>query len=116
MILDRFKKEMTNPTRVRVIQGLLNVVDEELGVGVSAEKHRKQSLLPFVGMALKAMFGLSTKADHQRAQERQNKLEEWAAQQGSTYATVIEGVNENTKSLKQIADAFDNLVKFVKHG
>ena len=41
VVLERFRKEITNPTRVRVIQGLLNAVDEELRVGVSVGKRRK---------------------------------------------------------------------------
>ena len=66
VILRKYLVETTNPTRVRIIKGLLEAVDEELGVG--AVKRRKQSLLPFVGTALKSMFGLTTEADHNRAQ------------------------------------------------
>ena len=106
VILERFNRNMTNPTQVRIIQGLLDAVDEEFRVGVSAIKCRKWSLLPFMGTAQKSMFGLLTEADNQ----------EWVVQQGLTYATVIEGVTKNTKYIKQIADIFDDLAKFIKHG
>ena len=61
---------------MRIIKGLLDAVNEELSVGVSAVKRRKRSLLPFVGMALKNMFGLTTKCDHNLAQGCLDKLKE----------------------------------------
>ena len=116
VVLENSRKKLTNPVLVRVIKGLLDSVDEELGVEKSVGTRKKRSLLPFVGQALKSVFGVSTEADHKRAQERINKLEEWAARQGSTYNTIIEGVNSNSKSIKEIADAFDDLVEVVKEG
>ena len=65
VVLEKFRKEMTNPLRVRVIEGLLKSVDEELGVKIGGVKRKKRSLLPFAGQALKSMFGVSTEADHQ---------------------------------------------------
>ena len=50
-----------------------------------------------MGTALKLLFGISTEEDCDQAKERLNKLERWPEQQGFTYNTVTEGVNENSK-------------------
>ena len=64
VILGKFKREMNNLTPVHVIEGILNSVNEELSVEISGVNHKKRSLLPFVGQALKSMFGVLTEANH----------------------------------------------------
>ena len=56
---------------------------------------------------------MSTKDDASWPQEFLDKLEKWAAQQGTPYNMIIEGVNENCKGIKEKADDFDNIVQYL---
>ena len=115
-ILMRLRAGVNTPNLQSVIKDLINSVAEELQEGelkFRATKRNKRSLLPFVGTALKSLFGVSTADDTDQAKERLNKLERWAAQQGSAYNTVIEGVNENSKGIKEIADSFNEVIRYI---
>ena len=67
---------------------------------------RKRSLLPFVGSALSALFGVATDEDITLQDERIKRLELWAAERGNIMQTVIEGNEENAQNIQ-------NLVQFV---
>ena len=88
----------------RVNQVIREIASELPETAPGSERVRpKRALLPFVGTALKSMFGVSTTKDATKAKERLDKLEQWAAQQGSAYNTVISGVNDNIRTLETLA-------------
>ena len=64
----------------------------------------KRSLLPFIGSALKSVFGVSTEDDTNKLEDRLTQIERWVSEQGSVLSTVIDSVNANVQDIKSIAN------------
>ena len=76
-ILMRLRTEVNTPTLQNTVKDLINSVAEELQedeIKFRVKKRNKCSLLPFVGTALKSLFGISTEEDSGQAKEHLNKV------------------------------------------
>lgn len=87
---------------------ITKMVEGELPAVVAGKPRQKRALLPFVGTALKGLFGVSTTKDAARARESLNKLEQWASQHGNAINSIIGGVNENSRTIQKLAGEVDS--------
>ena len=72
-------------------------------------KRVRHSLLPFMGMAFKSLFGVSTEGDLDNLDDRVIQIERWAEKQSATFITVIHPVNANLMDIKTMADYVNEL-------
>ena len=83
---------------------------------MTTKKARKaRSLLPFVGTALKSLFGVSTERDMDILDERISQVERWAEKQGAIFNTVINAANANAKDIKSVVTFMNELSREVQN-
>ncbi|XP_068226739.1 uncharacterized protein [Palaemon carinicauda] len=84
---------------VEVLRNLQGKIED-----IVRPQRNKRSLLPFVGSAFSALFGVATENDVRGLTDRVELIEKWANQKGNLISTLIENNNKNVENIKKMVE------------